>query len=271
MGAKQSATTPSLKKASPKKPNLDLWFPVEFRSPLPTGAAKKAVETLGRRIANDVYEPEEIMPTEGELAESLDVSRGTIRDAIKVLSGKGMVRTARRYGTRVQPVSEWSLLDGDVVSWHELTHPRIKRMFSETTEMRVIVEPAAAALAAERATPEQVEKIVSAANAMPMDDGDLQSLFQADCLFHVTILDATRNSVMRQMRRLILTMLRISYEYGVIAIDRSDVNRQGHVDVADAIAARDPQSARSAMAQMLELNREIAPYNWREHDDADTG
>ena len=83
---------------------VNLKFPLEFNSPLPTGAAKKrAVEILGARIINDVYAPDEIMPTESELAESLAVSRATIRDAIKVLSGKGLVRTARGYGTRVNP------------------------------------------------------------------------------------------------------------------------------------------------------------------------
>src|SRR5690606_20537985 len=90
---------------------------------LPTGAAKVTVDLLGRRIASDVYLPGEIMPTEAELAESLNVSRATIRDAVKVLSGKGLVRTARRYGTRVRPVEEWNLLDADVVSWHEHSHP----------------------------------------------------------------------------------------------------------------------------------------------------
>nr|WP_272212682.1 GntR family transcriptional regulator [Marinicella sp. W31]MDC2878593.1 GntR family transcriptional regulator [Marinicella sp. W31] len=88
-----------------------LAFPIDLSSSLPTGAAKEAVTVLGRRITNDVYGPGEIMPTEPELAESLNVSRATIRDAIKVLSGKGLVRTARRYGTRVRPLDEWNLLD----------------------------------------------------------------------------------------------------------------------------------------------------------------
>ena len=61
------------------------------------------------------------MPTEPELAAALGVSRATVRDAVKVLSGKGLVRTARRYGTRVTPVEAWNLLDGDVIAWHEMT------------------------------------------------------------------------------------------------------------------------------------------------------
>ena len=89
------------------------------------------------------------MPTEPELAAALGVSRATVRDAVKVLSGKGLVRTARRYGTRVTPVEAWNLLDGDVIAWHATDHPRMRRIFAETTELRAIMEPSAAALAAQ--------------------------------------------------------------------------------------------------------------------------
>jgi DNA-binding FadR family transcriptional regulator len=165
-----------------------LKAPFVVISSLPTGAAKKAVETLGRLIANDAYQPGEVMPTEPELADKLEVSRATIRDAIKVLSGKGMVRTARRYGTRVRPVAEWNLLDTDVASWHDAGNPRIHRMFTETTELRSILEPEAAALAAERATPEQIQTLLGAAEAMRTEN--VPDLFAADCLFHATLLDA---------------------------------------------------------------------------------
>src|SRR5688500_9125717 len=130
-------------------------IPVEFTNALPTGSARKAVDTLGRWITDDVFTPDAPMPVEDELASSLSVSRATVRDAIKVLSGKGLVRTARRYGTRVLPVDEWNLLDGDVVAWHRSDHPRMRRIFAETTEVRTILEPADAAVAAHRASEEQ--------------------------------------------------------------------------------------------------------------------
>ena len=129
--------------------------PTELKPALPTGFARRAVDTLGRWIVNDRFTPDVVMPTEPELATSLGVSRATVRDAVKVLSGKGLVRTARRYGTRVTPVEDWNLLDGDVIAWHEPDHPRMRRIFAETTELRAIIEPSAAALAALRATDEQ--------------------------------------------------------------------------------------------------------------------
>jgi DNA-binding FadR family transcriptional regulator len=135
-------------------------------------------------------------------------------------------------------------------------------MFSETTELRTIIEPAAAALAAERATPEQVRLMLEAAYAMHPEGDDLQTLFAADCQFHVTLLEATGNDVMKQMRQIILTMLRISYEFGVIIIDDEDVSREGHIEVAEAIKARRPKAAQSAMARMLEHNKSIATDYW---------
>lgn len=222
---------------------------------------------LGRWIVNDRFAPDAVIPTEPQLAEELGISRATVRDAIKVLSGKGLVRTARRYGTRVTPVDQWNLLDGDVVAWHRSDHPRMRRIFAETTEVRTILEPAAAALAAHRATDEQRTLILNSARTMHPETGDVAALFNADCAFHVTILEATRNQVMGQMRQLILTMLRVSYEYGVMRPTHDPVTRAGHVKVAEAIARHDGPAARDAMATMLSRNAKIAQSYWREVTD----
>lgn len=237
---------------------------MEFTAALPTGHARRAVDAIGRWIANDTFSPDTPMPTEPELAASLGVSRATVRDAIKVLSGKGLVRTARRYGTRVLPVEDWNLLDGDVVGWHRRDHPRMQRIFAETTELRTIMEPAAAALAAQRATDAQKETILNAAYAMHPEEGDVKALFDADCRFHVTILEATRNQVMRQFRQIIITMLRVSYDFGVSKPENDPVTRQGHISVAEAIARRDSDAARRHMAAMLERNRGLAKAHY--HD-----
>ena len=240
----------------------DFLLPREFGTALPTGVVKNAVEKLGRRIANDEYPDGEPIPTEPELAESLGVSKTAGRDAIKVLSGKGMVRTARRYGTRVRPISEWHLLDADVVSWHDATHPRMAQMFIESTELRCIIEPAAAELAAERATPEQVEAILDATSALRPDAVDSSLLYEADCRFHCTILDATGNQMMRQLRPMIMSVLRISYEFGVQTDRGEPVSRKGHLLVAKAIQNKDGIVAKFEMEKMLEANRRTARAYW---------
>ena len=93
---------------------------------------------------------------------------------------------------------------------------------------------------------------------MHPEEDDVQALFDADCRFHVTILDATQNQVMRQLRQIILTMLRVSYEFGVKRPENDPVTREGHIAVAEAISARNPAAARQAMAEMLERNRTLA-------------
>lgn len=228
---------------------------------MPTGLARKAVDTLGQWIVNGRFPADATMPTEVELAARLEVGRATVRDAVKVLSGKGLVRTARRYGTRVTPVEAWNLLDADVIAWHAPDHPRMRRIFAETTELRLIVEPAAAALAATRATAEQRAVISAAALAMHPELDEVRALFVADCRFHVTILEATGNQVMRQLRPLIVTMLRVSYEFGVRP-ENAPVTREGHVRVAEAIARHDAAEARAAMVEMLQRNESLAQDYW---------
>ena len=85
----------------------------------------------------------------------------------------------------------------------------------------------------------------------------MQALFDADCRFHVTILEATQNQVMRQMRQIILTMLRVSYEFGVMRPENDPVTREGHIVVAEAIARRDgPKPPATPWRTCCSRNRE---------------
>ena len=103
--------------------------------------------------------------------------------------------------------------------------------------------------------------ILSAARAMHPESDGVHALFNADCRFHVTILESTQNQVMRQLRQIILTMLRVSYEFGVRP-ENAPVTREGHVAVAEAIARHDAEAARAAMSEMLQRNRSIAQDYW---------
>lgn len=243
-------------------------LPPEFAPVLPTGAALIAVETLGHQIVAGKYAPGETMPNEADLASMLGVSRATVRDAIKVLTGKGLVRTARRYGTRVRAVRDWNLLDGCVVSWHASDHPRMAQIFAETTELRGIVEPEAAALAAKRASGEQIRTIMEAAKEISPGEADMQSLFDADCRFHVTILEATQNDIIAQMRQVIVVMLRVSFEIGIVSPDNRILSRESHIAVAKAIANGDASAARREMDDMLARNRSVVQ---RLESNAETG
>ena len=82
------------------------------------GQVAAVVETLGRRVAARHYREGEVLPVEQELASSLGVGRNALREAVKMLSSKGLIVTGPRSGTRVRPRSDWNMLDPDVLSWH---------------------------------------------------------------------------------------------------------------------------------------------------------
>ena len=236
----------------------EFTVPDIYLAELPTGAAKTAVNQLGGMIARGDFAAGATIPMEAELTEMLGVSRTVVREAIKVLSGKGMVRTARRYGTRVLPFESWNLIDPDVINWHEPNSPAATKIYRDSTQLRYIVEPEAAALAAIHATQEQRETILRAAEHISPDPHGIDGMIAADYTFHATILESTGNIMLRQMRGLILALLQFSYPTGAQAVPDEKVSRRKHIAVAKAIEVGDAEKARAQMSTMLKQNKAIA-------------
>jgi DNA-binding FadR family transcriptional regulator len=109
------------------------------------------VDAIGRWILGGTYAPNDLLPREDDLAVELGVSRTSIREAVKVLSAKGLLQARRRVGVRVRNRDDWNLLDPQVLSWHPDVG-RDEALKTSLIEARRIIEPAAAALAARRAT-----------------------------------------------------------------------------------------------------------------------
>lgn len=233
-------------------------LPEGVLSSLPSGSVKVVVDALGKSIANQDYPVGETIPMESELIPLFGVSRTVVREAIKVLTAKGMLRTARRYGTRVCPFDNWHLLDPDVIRWHGPDSPMSARIYTESTEMRCIFEPEAAALAAVNATDEQRRTIMLAARHIQPDATAPEQMMAADFAFHATILDATGNIMISQLQGLVLALLQFSYPTGASAVPDEKVSRRNHVSVAECILARDAEGARAKMQAMLSQNRIVA-------------
>lgn len=227
-------------------------------SELPTGSVKTAVDALGRKIAHGDYEVGETIPKEADLCELLGVSRTVVREATKVLSGKGLLRTARRYGTRVLPYESWNLLDPDVIQWHDPNSPSASRIYVESTQLRLMVEPEAARLAAMNATPEQKAFILKAAEHIHPEPFGHEGMIAADYAFHATVLEGTGNMMLAQLRGLILSLLKFSYPTGAQAAPFEKVSRPNHILVAKAIQNGEPDLARERMRMMLMQNRVVA-------------
>jgi len=118
------------------------------------GRIQAVVTTLGREIAREVIPEGTALPPEPDLEARFGVGRGVIREAVKILAGKGLVSVRPRHGTHVLPRADWSLLDRDVLGWLVGTDVPDRDLLLAIQEVRMIIEPAAAAMAAVRRTKE---------------------------------------------------------------------------------------------------------------------
>jgi DNA-binding FadR family transcriptional regulator len=222
----------------------------------PRGQVNAVVNTLGRRVAAGTYEQASTLPIEQELAASLGVGRNALREAIKVLSGKGLISTAPRSGTKVRSRDEWNMLDPDVLAWHADPEIATQEFMLDLIELRRIIEPKAAELAAKRATREDVSRILAAYEAMANCGSDQQQRLEADIEFHTAVLKSSHNQVLNHFKYAIATYLRAHAKHGEKqpkAINQEDLER--HYQIAWAIASGKAKSAYNLTVEMLDLNR----------------
>lgn len=210
------------------------------------------VQRLGQEIVCGVYGAKNPFPIEAELCKRLGVSRSVLREAVKMLTTKGLLNARPRQGTWVEPETNWNLLDPDVLRWF------LERKFSPTlllefTQVRLAIEPMAASMAARLATDEAKAAIVAALGRMKAAERGEDDPLESDIAFHVAILRASGNRFLTQMRDLIDVALRTSIRLtnrrkGVRLASIAD-----HQKVSDAILAGDADGASRAMrALMLE-------------------
>jgi len=208
------------------------------------------VQDLGQAIVCGTYSSDKPFPIEAELCKQFGVSRSVLREAVKMLTSKGLLGARPRQGTWVQPEENWNLLDPSVMRW------LLDRKFSidlllEFTQVRLAIEPQAAEFAALSASEELIANIDKAIDRMEAaargDDDPLSS----DIAFHVAVLEASGNRFFIQLRDLIDTALRISIRFTNQhkGVPLADVD--AHRKVALAIRNGDVSAARESMKVML--------------------
>src|SRR5688500_34672 len=169
------------------------------------------LDALGRAIVTGEYETQRF-PTEAELAAEHAVSRSVTREAVKMLTAKGLLTARPRKGTTVQPRGQWNLFDPDVLRW------LLERQFSlellrQFTELRIAIEPAAAALAARTADPSGLSGIRDGFARMAAAEAGDDDPLAADIAFHIAVLEASANPFYRQFRDVVETALRTSIRF----------------------------------------------------------
>ena len=209
--------------------------------------------TLAKRILSGEIVPGARLPTEAELGDSLGVSRTALRESIRTLAGKGLIVTRTRAGAVVQPSANWNHLDPELLAWREELEPDLD-FVRGLTEARQVIEPAAAAFAAERATGHDLGRIEAGFNAMRRADiGDIEASVAADEAFHVAILAASHNPVFVNFGALIGSALRSSFRLTTSASDNFAATLDLHGDVLEAIRMRRAAEARRLMSQLLDV------------------
>jgi DNA-binding FadR family transcriptional regulator len=206
---------------------------------------------LGLRIVSGALSPQSILPNEENFSAELKVSRTAYREAIKVLAAKNLVESRPKTGTRVRASKEWNMLDPDVLAWCFLAGPSMSHARS-LFEMRSIVEPAAAALAAERADAEQLTKIETALEMMKTSEPDTDDSIEADLHFHQGIIEACGNDLLASLGYLIESALAQSFK---LSSHRPGARRNSiplHAAVFTAIKERNSDQAKTAMSALLD-------------------
>lgn len=211
------------------------------------------VDSLGRQIVRGELPPGSIIDTDS-LAATMQVSRTVVREALKVLTAKGLVDARPRTGTRVLERSSWNLLDSDVMGWRDDGVPD-GALLRDLEEVRQIIEPHGARLAAQRRTAPQLQGIRDAMAAMrraesPLPGGSSHAHVDADLAFHRAVLAAAGNELLTRLEVVLEPALRardtlaFGDDHGYAFLDK-------HQTVTDAIAAGDGEAASEAMLDLL--------------------
>jgi len=206
------------------------------------------LELLGRAIVIGRYD-DTAFPTEAELAQQYAVSRSVTREAVKMLTAKGLLTARPRKGTTVQPTDFWNLFDADVLRW------LLERKFSlqllrQFSELRIGIEPASASLAASAKTPETLAAIERGFARMEAADRGDDDPLEADIAFHIAILRATANPFYLQFCDLVETALRTSIRFTNRFQNRT-ASLPHHRDVLTAIAAGHGAAAYASMKILI--------------------
>ncbi|MEO7379253.1 MAG: FadR/GntR family transcriptional regulator [Sphingomicrobium sp.] len=207
---------------------------------------------LGIRIVAGQIKPGDIL--DGEIAASgnLNVSRTAYREAVRILAAKGLVTSRPKIGTRVSPREQWHLLDPDVLSWIFGSEPD-ESLLDGLFELRRIVEPEAAALAAKRRTDEHVEQMTTALAGMAEHSLATEAGRLADQQFHAALLDASGNAFLVSLTSGVGAAIAWTtiFKQRQMPLRRDPI--PDHRKVLDAVAAQDPVAAHAAMAHLVDL------------------
>lgn len=215
-------------------------------------------QRIGIAIVSGDYAPGDVLDGEVAASEQLSVSRAAYREAVRILAAKGLVDARPKIGTRVNPLAKWNWLDPDILEWIFQSEPE-RAVLDALFELRDLVEPGAAALAARRRSAAQLKALRRFLDQMRRHTLSTEEGQQADLGFHAALLDATHNPFLIALA----TSVGAAVHATTVFKQRERPLRRDpipdHERVYEAIAKRDPGRAEGAMRSLIKLARNDTP------------
>jgi DNA-binding FadR family transcriptional regulator len=213
------------------------------------GLHGEVVHEIGVQILSGELGPGESLPVENGTSHGAPVSRTVVREAIKVLAAKRLVESRPKTGTRVRPRSDWNLLDPDILAWQLEAGPT-PEFLEDALELRRMIEPAAARLAAERARDEDIEALEEA-HAEMAEAKDLDTWIEPDVRFHSILIRAADNELLERLSPIVTAVLRMLFMVSSRPPRTFTRALPLHWAIIDAIRAHDPDLAEQAALRLL--------------------
>lgn len=221
------------------------------------GLHGQLVQQLGQMIVSgDLGADRPLVPE--EIGQRFEVSRTVVRESLRVLEAKGLVSARPNVGTRVRPVSDWNLLDPDIIEWRAFG-PQREDQRRELGELRWTIEPLAARLAAGHGREDIQQRLGDMVEIMghAFAQGDVITFSRADAEFHSLLIQVAGNRMLEHLSGIVSAALQVSGS-PTISCDRpSETCVAHHARIVDALAAGDGQAAEAAMRQLLTIHPEV--------------
>lgn len=211
---------------------------------------KEIAESISEKIISGAYPERTLLPAERELCEEQGVSRTVIREAMKLLESRGLVRIERGRGTVVQAVDHEPVTDS-----LKLMLRRSHHTLEQLLEVRTILETAMVTLAAERRTDERLAAMERCLEVMRAKPGEPEGYVDADLEFHAEIARAAGNPVLLVLLEPLSQLLRESRIASFSGPRVVEMRTRQHKEIFDLIRQQDAEGARAAMLKHLSDTR----------------
>ncbi|MDR6510940.1 DNA-binding FadR family transcriptional regulator [Novosphingobium capsulatum] len=235
-------------------------------SPSAKGGGRKKKSSLHKSIAHDLgvaivtgrHQPGDILSTEIESSEQLSVSRSAYREAIRILTAKGLVESRQRTGTIVLPITRWAMLDPDVMAWM-FEGGASESVLDGLFEMRLIIEPAMARLAAMRRTLDHIADMRKSLQTMERHTLATDEGQAANRRFYSIIVQATGNPPLVNLGNSLGTFVLWYTEFQGNSGSKPRDTIAEHWELFDAVAAGMVDQAGIAMEKLIRANQADFP------------